>query len=150
MEQSSTALTGAAGGREAANGAHAPQAIAPRAVSVAPQEGDIRPPFFGSMGRQGLVSAAASVGPERCPPGTRTPRTPLLGCRLGRPLGNVPPGRSGPLKRWTKLLLVSTQLERRDPPLGHARRRLVQSGHGRLERGKWTNHPENPGNKPFL
>ena len=78
------------------------------------------------------------------------PHTPLLACRLGRPLGNVPPGRSGPLKRWTKLLLVSTQLERRDPPLRNARRRLVQSGHGRLERGKWTNHPENPGNKPFL
>ena len=30
------------------------------------------------------------------------------------------------------------------------RARHVQSGHGRLERGKWTNHPENPGNKPFL
>ena len=54
----------------------------------------------------------------------------LLACRLGRPLGNVPPGRSGPLKRWTKLLLVSTQLAWRDPPLRNARRRLVLSGHG--------------------
>ena len=53
-----------------------------------------------------------------------------LACRLGRPLGNVPPGRSGPLKRWTKLLLVSTQLAWRDPPLRNARRRLVLSGHG--------------------
>ena len=35
-------------------------------------------PLFGSMGRRWLrVSAAASVGPERCPPGTRTPRTPV-------------------------------------------------------------------------
>ena len=34
-------------------------------------------PLFLCMGRQGLrVSAAASVGPERCPPGTRTPCNP--------------------------------------------------------------------------
>ena len=46
--------------------------------SVPPQEGGHPSPFFGSRGRQGLrVSAAASVGPERCPPGTRTPRTPV-------------------------------------------------------------------------
>ena len=51
-----------------------PQAKPPGAE--APQEGDIRPSFLGSRGRQGLVSAAASVGPERSPPGTRTPRTP--------------------------------------------------------------------------
>ena len=94
-----------------------PQAKPPGAV--APQEGDIRPPFFGSRGRQGLRPLQ--------------PRKVLgfgLACRLGRPLGNVPPGRSGPLKRWTKLLLVSTQLAWRDPPLRNARRRLVLSGHG--------------------
>ena len=33
------------------------------------------------------------------------PHTPLLACRLGRPLGNVPPGRSGPLKRLHRKLL---------------------------------------------
>ena len=44
-----------------------------------------------------------------CGPWAR-PRS--LACRLGRPLGNVPPGRSGPLKRWTKLLRFSTQLKR--------------------------------------
>ena len=71
----------------------------------------------------------------------------VLACRLGRPLGNVPPGRSGPLKRWTKLLLVSPELKRgllgqrlsassaalkrraRLVLRGHAPR-LVQSGHG--------------------
>ena len=76
-------------------------------------------PLFWSMGRQGLRPLQ--------------PRKVLgfgLACRLGRPLGNVPPGRSGPLKRWTKLLLVSTQLAWRDPPLRNARRRLVLSGHG--------------------
>ena len=128
------ALTGAAGEKSAADGAHAAQQIAPGAGAVAPclplpqakppgavapQEGDIRPPFFGSRGRQGLRPLQ--------------PRKVLgfgLACRLGRPLGNVPPGRSGPLKRWTKLLLVSTQLAWRDPPLRNARRRLVLSGHG--------------------
>ena len=116
--------TGAHAAKQIAPGAGAvapclplPQAKPPGAV--APQEGDIRPPFFGSRGRQGLRPLQ--------------PRKVLgfgLACRLGRPLGNVPPGRSGPLKRWTKLLLVSTQLAWRDPPLRNARRRLVLSGHG--------------------
>ena len=48
-------------------------------------------PLFLCMGRQDLrVSPAGSVGPKRCPPGTRTLATPLgpwdagLTCRFGR------------------------------------------------------------------
>ena len=58
------------------------------------------------------VSPAGSVGAERLPPANCAPAPLLLGCRLGRPLGNVPPGRSGPLKRWTKLLRFSTRPKR--------------------------------------
>ena len=51
---------------------------------VLSQEGDIRPPFFVYGNAGAAVSAAASVGPERCPPGTRTP------CNPGRSWGFTP------------------------------------------------------------
>ena len=44
-------------------------------------------------------------------------------------------------EKLAKLLLVSTQLAWRDPPLGHARRRLVQSGHG-PKRGPLVRRPQ--------
>ena len=42
----------------------------------------------------------------------------------------APPYNPQLLKKLAKLLLVSTQLAWRDPPLRNARRRLVLSGHG--------------------
>ena len=56
------------------------------------------------------------------------PRTPV------RSWGFTPNPTSLLKKACAKTLLVSTQLLRRDPPLGHARRRLVLRGHApRLE-----------------
>ena len=58
---------------------------------------------------------------------------------LATPEGpGVSPQTPPPLKRWTKLLLVSTQLAWRDPPLRNARRRLVLSGHGPRARGRYV------------
>ena len=134
-------------GAGAENTALAPSTSKTPGAERAPQEGTSVPSFFevwegrgcGLGCRLGCCLPVADAqhrpkwqrrpvlnGAHRAP----DPRTSLLACRLGRPLGNVPPGRSGPLKRWTKLLLVSTQLAWRAPPLRNARRRLVLSGHG--------------------
>ena len=113
VEQSSTALTGAAGGRKAANGAHAPQAIAPGAVAEAPclpfppacakgrrtlsraGQAGLRKSSWHRRCHQG-VSPAGSVGAERCPPGTSAPRR-------GFPLRKGPPGPfSNPFLRLPK------------------------------------------------
>ena len=72
---------------------------------VLSQEGDIRPPFFEVW--EGGGFAPAPLVDRRAPP-----YNPQL------------------LKKLAKLLLVSTQLAWRDPPLRNARRRLVLSGHG--------------------
>ena len=69
--------TGAAGGKKQGNARTRPQGDRARPGLCATPRGGHTSPLFWSMGRRWLVSAAASVGPERCPPGTRTPRTPV-------------------------------------------------------------------------
>ena len=95
VRRSLTACTGAAGERDAANGAHAPQAIAPGAAAEAPclpfppacakgrhtlSRAGQASHWKSSAGRGPAqeVSPAGSVGAGRCPPGTSAPRRGFL------------------------------------------------------------------------
>ena len=98
------------------------QGAQPLPSPTSQKRGDVCPPL-GVAPRPGflLVEGAGRVPPrplQRLPPLAYAPLAlhffhrlrrlrpwsaaphPLLACRLGRPLGNVPPGRSGPLKKF--------------------------------------------------
>ena len=125
VEQRSTTLTlcGAASGKVQRTGRIRPTGGSPGSGSLAaPPPRDTQLMLHRTMAC-GWAAGRPGLRPMRCAPCGLAPgflsraapvqgrgtlsHTPLLGCRLGRPLGNVPPGRYGPLKRWTKLFFRS-------------------------------------------